>query len=1221
MAESKVKWTPAQQDAIDIDCDALLVSAAAGSGKTSVLTARILRKLTDLEHPLDLSQLLVVTYTKAAAKDLKKKIAKELRNTLSQNPNSEHLRRQILSLSTAQISTIHSFCFQLIRRYFHKLNLPGKLRIADEAEALLLYDSTMNDTVNAYYDGIYTDIDDFSSFADSFVTDRDENLPKKLIAWYKKFSTYIRGIDLLEDYASSLIEAQTIPFSQTRWGKQIKDFLLIKISDFLSIYQDACAIFAENETYQKKFVAFEQDLQILLSVQNLLMQDHFHGANATLMAYSEKFPAINRTSLSEELKTQELEFFKSAREAFKKWCKDAVTHLTICDANLTPIFLAKTAQYCRDLHSILSHFEEKLVQEKRQRGILDYTDLEHYTVALLYEKDGSYSHIAKELSAQYAEIFIDEYQDVNEIQDSIFRAIGESSRTFVVGDIKQSIYRFRGSEPSLFSHYRDQYPIYAHGSEAKKEQTLFLSNNFRCDRTVIETVNLIFSCLFRHNSGQVAYYDEDALVYSKKQENEPTPVQVTLIEAPPRAQRHNDDEEEEEDEPQSHFFQAAYIATEIRKLMQEGIQPGEIAILMRSMSSELLEQYESVFSQLQIPIQLPNHASLLHRPEIRLMTSLLRVLDNPASDIALTAVLLSPIFSFTLDELVEIRRTFAHESLYAALASYSEANESFEKGAFCINAIRQYREVALREPLDKTLWYLYRETGVLQFVYYGVEKAKGDAAKANLMHLYEYAKRFESSSYCGLYRFLLYIKDIMERDQALTEEEESKTENAVQVMTIHKSKGLEFKVCFVARCEKPMNTSDLRDELQFSYHLGVAPQLRDSNGVVIYQTPMASAVKFYQLQEQIDEEMRILYVALTRAKERLYITAQVSKLEEKMMLWRERAKKYISYSAFLSNTRYIDWCMLALYHAPENPCYEISIYQPHEIQALFDDSLQKLDATALEVEESAKADLDDEVKIQAYQKEFEERFRFLYPHQSRVYLPTKVSVSQLSNATLDHFDQFSGPFADQDVPLQEQPLFLCEQEIVADAAQRGTATHLFMQFADFDFAEKFGVDAERNRLIKQSFLTLQSAELVQLSAIEGFLKSDFYQNLWKNAEQIHREIRFNVKLPAADFTQIEEKKVQLQSESIFVQGIIDCLIQTANGYYLLDYKTDSFSDEMLSDPQAVADILRKRHQKQLYYYQIATKQLTGQDLSGAYLYSFALQDLVEMPLNESNVSI
>ncbi len=1209
MAEEKMTWTPAQEDAIAVDSDKLLVSAAAGSGKTSVLSARIIRKILDQENPLDVSQLLVVTFTKASAADLKKKIGKELRRALTAHPDSKHLRKQLLTLQTAQISTIHSFCFQLIRRYFHKLSLPGKLRIADEAEAILLKDSAMNEVINNYYDGVYHDMDDFCAFADSFVTDRDDYLAKILNDWYEKFTYYQRGIALLNDYADQMTQAQTIPFAKTAWGAQISQFMLGKLDYFAQIYTDAVTLFSSNEGYENKYLhQFTQDLQIITSVRKMLSQENFEGAHATLASYERNLPKLGGGSLKKELQCEAVTFFLDTRTMFVSWMrKEAIHHLSLCNPSATPIYFAQSAQFCCNLHCVFQHFEEILQQEKRQRGILDYTDLEQYTLKLLYSEDGSYSQIAKQLGQEYKEIFIDEYQDVNEMQDAIFRAIGEESHTFMVGDIKQSIYRFRGSDPTLFSHYRDEFPIYNRDITPQKTQTIFLSNNFRCDRAIIETVNLIFSCLFRNNSNRVAYYDQDALVYSKKASEGSQPVTIALLQKAPQKRG-------EEKEVKAPSDQTYYIATEIRKKLNEGIAPNEIAILMRGISDTTIKEFEKVFSEFQIPLEYATKASLLEQSEIRLILSLLRVLDNPATDISLTAVLLSPIFSFTLDELIIIRRANRQNSLYHALQAYVNANPDFEKGKNALDRLKEYRNIALSEPLDHTLWYLYRETGILQFIYRGVTPAQGDSAKANLMTLYDYAKSFESSSYCGLYRFLLYLKDVMERQKDLSDDKEKAQTNAVQLMTIHKSKGLEFKVCFLAHCEKSMSSEDLKKDIQFCESLGIAPLLRDPNGIVTYQTPLRSAVKHELLANQLDEEMRVLYVALTRAKEKLYVTAECSDIDKTLALCRQR-KQYAQMHAFLGATSFIDWILTALGDGSSD-MYEMIYPDAKTLQEAKTNLKQTLSLQTVTQKETQNDEIslaEMEKEIQKLSAEYEKRFDFIYPHMQRAKLPTKLSVSQLSPDILDHFDQIAGPFSDQEV--QKQPIFLFGQEKTADAAERGTATHLFLQFADFAFAEKFGAEAERNRQLKQKFITQETADFVDLQAIEGFLQSNFYQNLWKKAKETHREIRFNIRLLASDFTSEPEKKTALENECVYVQGIIDCLIQTQDGYYLLDYKTDSFSKKALENPKEVADILRERHEKQLRYYQLATKQLTGEPLKGAYLYSFALQDIVEMPLN------
>ncbi len=1201
MSEIKPQWTVAQQSAIDLESKDILVSAAAGSGKTSVLTARILRKILDPQNPLDISEMLVVTYTKAAARDLKAKIAKELRAAIASDPTNSHLVRQQFHLPNAQIATIHSFCFHIIRENFQQLGLNAKLRVADTAEITILQDTVMNQTIHAYYNGLYTDISDFALFADSFSGDRDNFFAESLLGWYHLYENYIEGLDLLKKNSEELESLPCGAFFDTLWGKTIRDGILGHLKYYQNILTEAITLFDTNEIYQKKFAGFYIDVRTINRLIACCEKNDFERALEAIAEYHADKKANTSKNLG-DLLTPEVDFYNEVRGEWKKsvtqWADDFSMYLPDTIAPL----ISDTAKFAKALYQILKRFETMLNAEKRARGILDFNDLEHYAIQLLYRPDGSVSQIAADLSLRYREIFIDEYQDVNETQDAIFRAFSCSSNRFLVGDIKQSIYGFRGAQPFLFSQYRDSFPIYNPTLGAKAQNSIFLSNNFRCDRAIIEVSNHIFAQLFRHNSCRVPYYEEDALVFSKSESKAPTPVTVVLTEAPITSKKHSADEEEKQQDVGTNDAEILYLAQEIQKLIAEGIQPKDIAILMRSFSESVISQLETVFSAYGIPLQNQKEVPLLQQPEILLVLSLLRTIDNPANDIALTSVLLSPLFHFTVEDLAEIRSAQKEQSLYFALCAYGDSHPEDQKCAFFRSELQRYQTFASSESVDKILWFLYRETGLFYWGSKDEENRIQGRVKAHCMQLYEYAREYEATSFCGLYRFLLYINDVTEKKRNLDLESNSTNQNAVQVMTIHKSKGLEFRVCFVVGCHNAPNNSDLRAPNLFSKELGIAPKLRDESGIVIYDTPLRHAITEQLSWNQIDEEMRVLYVALTRAKERLYITGKVTDREKKLRLW-SLGTRFASPLFFRRYHTFLDWVMFT---TQDLSSALIRICCPSSETMQFDNTHEQ-------VKESFTQTTYDSKEIRNLEETYRQRFSYEYPGKIFTTLPSKLSVSQLSPEILDEESRFLGFYDDQSTQLLARPMFLEPFNDAATAAQKGTATHIFMQFANFENAEKEGVITEIQRLSKERFLDPNMLDLIQIESIQAFLESEFYQKVWKTAEEVHREVRFNIRVPAEMFTMESEKKEALKQEYVFVQGVIDCILKVNGRYVLIDYKTDHFSHDMLCTPEKVEQILKERHQAQLNYYRMACKQLLGEEVSSVYLYSFALKSLIEIP--------
>jgi ATP-dependent helicase/nuclease subunit A len=782
-----VKWTEAQNNAIDSRGRTLLVSAAAGSGKTAVLTARIIKRLTDPENPADISRMLVVTFTKAAAAELRERIQKALSAALAANPSNRALSRQAVKLGRAKICTIHSFCYDMIRTNFERLGIGANVRVADDTEIKIIYGDAMERTINELYDAQpdASAIKDFAAYADNFITDRDDRLNDIMNGIYVKVRSYPEGIGFIKKSADELFSASTKNFMSSRYGKIISADIKKQLAYFLSVYSDAVNYLTDGGVYAKNYLpAFEYDIEFIKSLCSALECGIYSDIRVLLNSY-------NRSKLGsgvkKDMQNEETDFFRKVRDDFNNQRK-AVNEKYFASAE-TEISknMLKTAQLCSDTYTLLSLFEDRLNAEKKTRGIVDYGDLEQMTYSLLY-KDGVITDFARETAVRYDEIYIDEYQDVNELQDKIFTAVSNEHNRFMVGDIKQSIYGFRGASPGIFSDYRDRFPKY--GDKESDANTLFLSDNFRCDRSIIEFTNIIFKCLFKCNSGNVPYYDEDRLIYSKNDDTHKKAVtEVAVIK--------NDKDTENDDGEDSSSGEAVYVVNKIRALIAEGYHPKDITILLRSAKNNA-GAFETELAKLNLPYYNGVTRDFFENAEVLLMLCMLNCIDNPTRDIYLAGILKSPLYGVTLDELIQIRTHGGGGSLYDALKNYTE-KYNFEKGSYFLDKLKNYRKYAEGQPVDRLIWFIYRDTAIMSLIYDTDKTGSGkNVRRSNLMLLYEYARRFEASSFRGLYNFIRYINDIIdERETLETAKLSSESDDAVKIMTIYQSKGLEFPVCFL----------------------------------------------------------------------------------------------------------------------------------------------------------------------------------------------------------------------------------------------------------------------------------------------------------------------------------------------------------------------------------------------------------------------------------------
>ncbi len=1182
------EWTKDQTSAIEHSGSDLLVSAGAGSGKTAVLTERIIRRLTDSENPAEITRMLVVTFTKAAAGELKERIAAAIESALAENPGNKRLSRQLLALDRAKICTIHSFCLDVLKEYGTSELIPSDFRIADETEITLLRKGIMNSLIEKFYsDATDIKIDGFEDFADMFVgTKSDSELADIFLGIEKVLSSYPEHIEFIKSSADYLSNFDG-DFADTPYAKEILSYISGKFNRYRKLFADVLSEITSDEKLNKAYyLPFTNDIDFIDSVNAAIESENFGNICVAFSAFSPvRLGVIRNAELSPEL-----EYAKEMRGEFHEERKEFAAKYF----SLSPEALEKncksTATALNKLYFLLRTFCDNFTAEKKKRSLVDFSDLERLAYRLLVS-NAEPSPTALAIRDSFDEVYIDEYQDVNAVQDGIFAAVSRGDNRFMVGDIKQSIYAFRGSDPMIFADYRRRF-----SSPDEDGTAIFLSANFRCDKNIIDFSNIVSLCLFTSGRGGVDFRDEDMLVHSKVGNENGEPVHIVLI-----------DDNESEDEGEISSKEALYIARESARLIKEGkkndgtpIRPSDIAILMRSTKANATAISEA-FDSMGIPYFNNVKGEFFENAEVLLALCLINVIDNPTRDIYLAGALRSPVFGFTLSDLIRVRRFSPDGCLYSALTALCDS-EDFPKGRHFLDKLAVWQRKASGMRVDRLLWYIYTDTDLLALVY-----DKENAAKrANLMLLYEYARRFESSSFKGLYNFIRYINDILEENAELeTAKIFGESSDTVKLMSIHQSKGLEFPVCFICGTGKKFNDSDTRRNVVMDKELGISLKLSDQTGFARYDTVIRQSILRRIADSQLEEEMRILYVAMTRARERLYVTA-LAKSPEKLLDTAYSDSFHLSRDIIMKNYGYMRWILIAAErHKLVNPNTPL----PFEISVIGSDVL--LDITA---ETEAVTETVEITETTDFSELVREHFDFKYPSPSAAKLPAKLSVSKLHPGVLDEDTGEELAINGEKYSfVEKRPLFLDNKntsDLPSTATERGTATHTFMQFCDFSLfspddtastlTEKITHEAER--LAGHKFITKRAAKLINIKKLADFFRSDLYCSI-KASTKVWREKRFNVCLPASDFTADKNLSEEISNETILVQGVIDCFFENPDGTLtLLDYKTDYIKDGM--SKEEASKLLIDRYFLQLSYYRSALEKISMKKVSRTLIYSF-----------------
>ena len=1229
-----MKFTHAQEQAINTQNKTLLIAAGAGSGKTSVLTERIIRKICG---DYDITDFLVVTFTRASANDLKNKIATAINKKLAENINNTHLKRQQILLGRARISTMHSFCLDLCKSNFEKLGIPAKFRIADENEADIIKRGILDKLLDDYYNAdspIYESKNftyaDFISALENFINSRDdENIYAVIFKIYDKILNHAEPFKIFDEQIELMREVNTLAFFKSRFGAEVRGYFYEKILRSLEETGKSFDIIRISDKLDKKytpaFAGLREFFETFLSILNGGSYNNIYELCADYESVR-----IGSQSLKEDRELEAKAELDRRHKALKEEISD-IRGIFAHDFEDLKRFAQSYEKILAVLKDFISAFDERLLAEKIHLKSFEFSDLERFALVLLVEKIGDDGEIfptdlAKRLKESYREIYIDEYQDTNRLQDMIFKAMStenqesENGNRFMVGDIKQSIYAFRGAKPHIFAGYSQLFAESGdiaepavHGSPQK----IYLRENFRSTSGIISFINHIFANLFSEELGGVNYTGGEVLV-SGTDTNPPAPdVTFALVEKKDNEKNGGDDDDNNSEIISIISNEAEYTALAINNLLENGrlnngdkIMPGDITVLMRDYTHA--ETFAETLKKYNIACYTDRAKGFLNSAEIMLVTSLLRVIDNPARDIDLAGVLKSPVFNFSLDDLIYIKTDGQSDSedassyqlapLFSRVRIYAEHGdlpELKDKCADFLGKLNIWRAKSRILPVDKFIWYIYRQTDIINKI--SRENLPAER-KANLNLLYEYARKFEMTAFRGLYEFMNYINDVESINKDF-EKAKLTAENSgtVRIMSVHKSKGLEFPVCIFANTGQKFSNKDYTQDLVAS-ETQLYFNLKYKDEIGYEKTPFKKLCAEKIKKDSRSEEARILYVALTRAVEKLIITGSADNIGD--FLAKNSANNRQSADSNLK------WLTAILLNADgsnkTNINFNINLVSNYDLQKMIDkyNLASELSSPLQDVQEHADLDnlTEDELwQLVEYEQKIRHIYNFKYESDVLAKIPVKIAVSDLTDA--EHNFDFT--------PL---PRFL-EEETGVSAALKGTATHLFMQFADFEYAEYFGAENEAANLLSRGFITDAQYERINFQAVDTFLSSDLYARI-KNARKIYRETPFLLKVPVSSemLSGIFEGQSDtdlsdsgLSNEYILIQGAIDLFFEDSDGkIYIVDFKTDYVRSNEGDK------ILTERHKRQLEYYCMAAGEISGGEIGAAYIYSFSLGRAVEV---------
>ena len=1183
-----MKWTEEQQKVIDTRDRNILVSAAAGSGKTAVLVARILALVTDPAHPVDIDRLLIVTFTNAAAGEMRQRIRDALEARAEEAPENAHLQRQLVLIHNAQITTIHSFCLQVLRSHFHMIGLDPGFRIADEGEMLLLRQDVLKETLEEAYElgagEVHTtETEEFRQLLEQLAPGKDDQAVQNALLQVYQFSL---GQPWPDEWLAGCRMAYCRPDGEEMppepdWVRfVVKDTKRVLADVREEILYAITLCQAEHGPYM-----YEKAMQDDLAMVETLQAADSYRELAKAFAVSGTYTRLS-TKKDESVSKEQKEQVQELRAGIK----DALASVRVQYFYDRPEALEETfyasGVVVRALTRLVERFMEKLTEKKREKNVLDFSDLEHLALEILVAHDETgiqASPAALEYAEQFEEIMIDEYQDSNLVQELILNSVagrgrGEANR-FMVGDVKQSIYRFRLACPELFL---EKYQTYR---ELENACRIDLHKNFRSRSEVLDGVNEIFRQIMTENLGGIVY-DKDAMLYPGAvfalDSGEARRLPEFLLLDP-------EDQDKQEAEARLVGMQiqqmvGSFPVWDAKRSAYRPMAYRDIVILLRTVSG-WAETFGEVLSDMGIPCFTGSQKGYFSAVEVRTVLAYLEVLDNPVQDIPLAAVMRSPIGGFSDEALAKLRSASEERRFYDCCTAYRDNGEDAALRLALDTFFRQmeyFREKAAYTPIHLLLWEILDVTG---YGAYAAALPAGRQRKANLDMLVEKAIAYEATSYRGLYHFIRYIESLKRYEVDYGEASlGTESDDTVRIMSIHKSKGLEFPVVFVSGLGKQFNETELRGRLALHSSFGIGCDYVDTTLRLRQPSLLKKVIQKTSALENLGEELRILYVAMTRAKEKLILTGAVPNASQKLEAWQTlnvRAMETLSYSTLTKASSYLDWVLPALLQHSGKDCFLLRVLSAEDL-----------------LEESKEAKASDLWRVLEHPKEEPEARRYLervfsaeYPYEQEQAISGKVSVTELKKQT-----QLPEEHEGLELyPVKESkgtvPRFRAA-ETTMPGSMRGTIYHTFME--NLDFHKKDVLETQLEEWIKCGKMTRDEAAAVRISDIRRFLESDIGLRMERAEEggRLHREQPFVLGVPAHEIRSCWQSE-----ELVLVQGIIDAWFEEDDGIVIVDYKTDRVR---------TMQTLAGRYHIQLEAYAKAVARLTGKTVKECGIYSFCL---------------
>ena len=1259
----ETKWTDEQLLAIETRGKNLLVAAAAGSGKTAVLVERIIKIITDDNNPVDIDKLLVVTFTNAAASEMRERIGDAISKKLEEMPNSKMLQRQLALLNKSNITTIHSFCLDIIKNNFHLIDLDPGFRIGDETECTLIKQDVLIELFEDKYD---KEDEDFLNLIEAYCTNRDDERLKEIVLKLYNFSMSGPWPSVwLREKAQEFNINSLDELEKASWYKVLKESLYLDLNNAKNGLDEAIKICEEDSDLAPYLLTLKPELNGIenaINSLNLDLEQIYKAVKDIEFAYRIK---TVKKGIGDELDKKKV---KSLRDDVKKkinQIKGGVFSISLDETlngikNMYPII--------KSLTELVIEFSDRYVKKKMERVILDFNDLEHLCLKILTCNDENgevyASSVAQKFREKFEEVLVDEYQDSNNVQETIISMVSrkdlDNPNVFMVGDVKQSIYRFRQAKPELFL---EKYNSYSE-EDNKKNRKIMLYKNFRSREEVIKGVNFIFKSLMSKTVGELDYTDKEALNLGASydeinkdnvyfQDNEF--IDLDKIEVSGALELHIldkssdfedgkneiNDEDDKENDNEEDLSAVAIEARIIAKRIKELINPSDgkcfmvfdknlnryrkitykdIVILLRSTKNWA----DTIVEELSfggIPVYADINTGYFQTIEIRTIMSLLHIIDNPMQDIYTIASMRSPIFAFTSEELADIRILNRDNYFYLNVKDIAEdvyderINKSLkDKCVYFIEKIGSWREKSLYMPIDEFLWYLYSDTS-----YYGYVGAmvNGIQRQANLRILFQRAKQYEQTSFKGLFNFINFINKLRKSSGDLgTAKILGENEDVVRIMSIHKSKGLEFPVVFLSGCGKQFNLRDINDSLLFHEELGIGADCIDIKKRIRYTTLQKYAIKKKFELETLSEEMRILYVALTRAKEKLIITGSSYNLQKDIdACYKAGVKGFnkVIPSELLKQKSYLKWIMTALIKHKDGDIlrqgknefveisddlssWKINFHKKSDFGVEnVEDSIEKKNISILSLNYS-NFEVDEEIR---------KRLEFRYKYRDVCSVPSNISVSDIKKAEEEIFEpQAENLFSEE--KNRKKPKFIMEEKGLSKA-EKGTAMHFVMQKLDLNKVNLLNEIKEQiKNMFEKGLITKDEEESINIFKIQKFFKSNLGQRLlkaYKENKQVFRELPFITEIPVKRIEKDLIDKI-FNNEKLRLQGIIDCFFEEDDGIVLLDYKTDYVEN---GKEKEILD----KYRVQIDLYTETLERVIGKKVKERYLYLFGIDKEVK----------